>query len=127
MITINGITLPDELIWVDEYEWSTVKATTKRTVQGKHIVLRSLMPSDAGRSITLTSDNSWTSRLLIHELHLLSNEVDLSLFLQMHDGRSYLCKFRHWDPPCLQAELLVPTAFPEDETLYKLTLKLAVI
>lgn len=127
MIILDSLEMPDELYWIDEHTWSSIKATTKRTIQGKHIVLTTKAPSDAGRTITLSSDDAWATRTVVETLFDWSNELGKELFLQMHDNRTYLCRFRHWDIPCVQADMVVPTAFPTADTLYKITLKLAVI
>jgi len=127
MITLDTIELPEEMIWQDEFEWAAVKANTKRTIQGKHIVRESLVPDDAGRDITLTSDNAWATRSEVEVLRSLTDELTREFILTMHDGRTFSCRFRHWDPPCFSADLILDHAFPDADTLYRITLKLAVV
>ncbi len=127
MITLEGLQLPNEMVWIDEFEWSKVKATTKRTIQGKFIVQEGQVPSDAGRSITLASDDAWIERDDVQTLQEMSNIPGRELLLTMHDGRTYLSRFRHWEESPFSAELLINTAYPNNETHYKLTLRLAVV
>ena len=127
MITLDGLELPEELIWVDEMSWSEIKATTKRTIQGKFIVQENKVPSQAGRNITLTSDDAWIDRTDLLQLQDWSNELGKELFLVLNDGSSYLCRFRHWDDNVLSNEQISPTAFQDGLTQYKLTIKLAVV
>lgn len=127
MISINGFALPEEMKWVDEFEWAQVTSSVKRTIQGKFIIQESTMPSDAGRKITLASDDAWATRADVVYLRNLVDIPDGSFTLLMHDLRTYNCAFRHWDAPCFSAEMVVPTAFPIDATWYKITLKLAVV
>lgn len=127
MITLEGLTLPDECVWLDEFDWSEVKATTKRTIQGKFIVQEAKVPSDAGRNITLASDDAWILRTDVQTLQTMSNDPGRQLLLSMHDGRTFLCRFRHWEESPFSAELLINTAYPDNETHYKLTLRLAVV
>lgn len=127
MIILDGMNIPEELRWVDEFGWASIKASTKRTVQGKFIVQQSPVPSDSGRNITLMSDNAWADRATVLILRNWTDELDKQLGLQLNDGRSFLCRFRHWDMPCLEADDLIESAFPNDDTLYKVTLKLAVV
>ena len=126
MITLDGFELPEEMIWLDEFTWSTVKATTTRTIQGKYIVRESSVPDNAGRPITLTSDNAWAERDAVIQLRSWTDDTLRELVLVMHDGSTFACRFRHWEEP-LTAELVLPHAFPESTTLYKITLRLAVV
>jgi len=124
---LDGLQLPEELIWADEFDWSGIFASTKRTIAGKFIVQEVQAPSDAGRIITLTSDDAWAERTVLIALQEMSRDLGRQLFLEMNDGRTFLCRFRHWDIPVMSSEMVLPTAFPEDVTNYKLSLKLAVI
>jgi hypothetical protein len=126
MITLEGMQLPDELMWIDEFEWSDVKATTKQTIQGKFIVQEAKVPSEAGRHITLSSDDSWITRNDVLILQEMTNDTGRQFLLSMHDGRTYLCRFRQWDMPCIDVEMLIQTAYPDVKTQYKITIKLAV-
>jgi len=127
MITLDGFELPEEMIWIDEFAWSTVKATTTRTIQGKHIVRESQVPDNAGRLITITSDNAWATREDVIILRDMTDDPLRELALVMHDLTTYQCRFRHWEDPCFSAELVLPLAFPDDETLYNINLKLSVV
>lgn len=127
MILLDDLELPDELIWVDEFDWSDVKATTKRTIQGKFIIQEISTISQAGRSLTLTSDYSWIERSDLLKLQEWSNEVGKEMAITMHDGRVFICRFRHWDVPVLSSEMVITTAFPEAGTYYRLNIKLVLL
>ena len=127
MITLDSFELPEEMLWTDEFEWSTVKATTTRTIQGKHIVRESSVPDNAGRPITLTSNDAWATRADVIVLRAMTDEPLREFTLVMHDARTYTCRFRHWDAPCFSAELVLPLAFPDDDTLYRINIKLAIV
>ena len=119
--------LSEELRWIDEFAWASIKASTKRTVQGKFIVQQSPTPSDSGRNITLSSEQAWVTRTTLLQLRQWSDELDKQLVLQLNDARTFLCRFRHWDMPCIEGGDIIESAFPTADTLYKLTIKLAVI
>ena len=127
MILLDAIELPEEMIWQDEFEWATVKANVKRTIQGKHIVRESQVPDNAGREITLTSNDAWATRAEVTILRDLTDELLRVFTLTMHDNRTYQCRFRHWDVPCFAAESVLPLAFPDDDTYYNITMKLAIV
>jgi len=127
MITLDTLELPDELIWIDEFEWSDVKANTKRTIQGKFIVQELALISQSGRNVTLTSDDSWIERSDLLTLQDWSNTLGKEMTLTMNDGRVFFCRFRHWDTPVLASDMIRPTAFPEAGTNYRLNIKLVVL
>ena len=56
MITLNGVTLNDSLIWTDEYDNQTVSQNIQRTVLGNLVVQN--MPISKGNIITLQAQSS---------------------------------------------------------------------
>lgn len=126
-LKLDSLVLPSELIWQDEMEWTTVRASTKRTVQGKNIIRENSVPSESGRPITLISDYAWISRSDVLTLQSWESVIGKQMALQMHDGRLYVVRFRHWDLPAMNAELVYPNAYPTSTTQYNLMLKLSVI
>ena len=127
MITLDGTELPEELMWADEFNWQIVQASAKRTIQGKFITQSTKAPSEAGRKMTLTSEYAWAARSLLELLHSWTEDPDLTMTLVMHDTSSHTVRFRHWDPPCIATEMVLPTAFPDADTYYNITLKLAIV
>ena len=126
-ITLDTLTLPGELIWADEYTWGQVRSSVKRTVQGRVIVRENTVPGEAGRFITLESNNAWIQQVDLKTLREWLDTPDKEMLLTLHDSRTFTCRFRHWDSPCIESSLLLPTAYNDDNTYYKLTLKLMVI
>ena len=126
-ITLDTLTLPDELIWQDEFNWDTIQSSVKRTVQGKLIVAQQTAPSDAGRPITLTTDNAWIQRSDLETLHAWAKDMTKTMTLIMHDGVNYPVRFRHWEKPVLSGMPLIEIADHDADTWYNLQLKLAVI
>lgn len=53
MITLNGVTLSDDLIWEDEFGHAEVSQNVQRTVLGNAVI--SSFPKTGGKTITLTS------------------------------------------------------------------------
>lgn len=127
-ITLDTLTLPPELVWQDEYIWGQARSTAKRSIQGILIVRENLIPDEGGRYITLTSDNAWMLRSDLDILRSWTDELAKVMTLTLHDLRTYQCRFRHWDSPCVGAEtVLSGLAYPEAGTYYKLSLNLLVI
>jgi hypothetical protein len=78
MITLThaggAITLPDDLAWPDEFDWSPVVASEQRTLTGALIVHHSTAQS--GRPITLESAGaSWYPRTQVLALQALLEQA----------------------------------------------------
>lgn len=128
MIALDTLTLPDELLWRDEFEWSDVAAVEKRTIGGKLIIQEGRAVESTGRPITLGGDSAWISRSDLATLKGWADELDKSMTLVLHDSREFTVKFRHSEKPVLQAESVAGYADPEDADQYALTgLKLVVV
>ena len=68
---LDTLTLPDNFIWVNEFEWSPVAQSTERSLTGALVVSES--EKSYGRSIVLgDGENSWLNRQQLGELFVLS-------------------------------------------------------
>lgn len=124
---LDAVDIPDEMLWTDKYAWAKIRSGTKRTIEGKLHVRESLLPSDSGRPITLESSDAWATRAIVDVLYGMTQELDKSMTLTLNDASTITVKFRHWELPVLTATPIIETAFPTYDTLYIITLKLAVI
>ena len=125
-ITLDTTTLPADLNWVDETEWSPVEQTICHTLTGSLLVEASAKL--AGRPISLGGDAeaSWISRATVLELMAMAAVPGKTMTLDYH-GRIFVVAFRHHDPPALEAEPIVPLIPPADEDWYSLKLKLMAV
>ncbi len=121
------LSLPDDLLWSDEHNWSPAVASVSYLVTGALLIQSATRL--AGRPITLTGapDMAWVTR---SEVNVLREWAALPLgsntgrfVLTFVDGRSFTVAFRHADG-ALEAEPV--TGFPArtDSDFYRLTLKL---
>ncbi|ADE14182.1 conserved hypothetical protein [Nitrosococcus halophilus Nc 4] len=122
-ITLDAITLPEDLSWTDEYSWSPVVQNSEFTLTGALILEEGTQ--QAGRPITLQSPagGAWTTRATAEALRaklLANNDMTLTL----HDGRAFTVRWRHGDTPLEAAPVLEGLADPDTDTLYDLTLRL---
>ena len=128
MIVLDTVTLPEEMHWMDEFEWSDVKASTKLTLHGKMIVENSTVLGSKGRPITLGGDSAWIKREDLLYLMEWAQVPNKQMGLTINDGRVFIVGFRLWEPPVIVTEPLTGTNHPDAETLYKLTeLRLALV
>jgi hypothetical protein len=126
-MTLDTLALPDQLVWVDEYGWSDVKASKDYTLQGKLIVEQSVVSGSKGRPITLQSENAWMTRSDLNTLYAWAQEAGKEMTLTLHDSTLYNVCFRHWDAPVIEAENITGTPHRDADIEYILTLKLAIV
>ncbi len=127
MIQLENLQLPDELVWVDETDWTPVAQNEEYFLAGSLGVQTSVKLS--GRPMTLTRKNGevWVSRALILSLMALAAEPGKEMTLTMHDGRVFRVMFRHSDGPPLIAEPVIEYNIPPEWAYYSLALHLFII
>jgi len=125
-ITLDTLTLPSELRWIDEYSWSAVKSNIKYSLQGRRKVAEYSVYNEAGRPITLVGEDSWITKSDLDTLLSWSEDTDKQMTLTFHDSSVKYVRFRFSDNPFIEVTPISPTAYPSASTVYRLTLKLEV-
>lgn len=126
-IILDGMELPEELIWIDEFSWNPIRVNEKISLGGIRHITESLLPFESGRLVTLSSDDAWIERDDLKDLFSWSKELNKNMTLVMHDNTEYTVRFRHLDPPVLEYEPIIISAFVDGNAIYRLTIKLEVI
>jgi hypothetical protein len=121
-ITLDAITLPEDLSWTDEYAWSPVVQNAEFSLTGALIIEEATR--QAGRPFTLQSPDggAWTTRAVADGLRA-KLAANTSMTLTMHDGRTFTVRWRHGETPLEAVPVLDGLANPDANTLYNLTLK----
>jgi hypothetical protein len=124
-ITLNTVTLPVDLIWNDEFDWSPIQQTKAYTLTGALVLESGKML--AGRPITLAGDqnSAWASRETVKALYALL-DTNPTLTLTLNDARTFSVKFNHESQP-IQARPLIDFNNLADSDFYTLTLKLITV
>ena len=121
-ITLDAITLPEDLIWTDEFSWQQVKQKKQYTLTGALIIQSGKKLK--GRPITLKGDekSAWITR---STLVALNNKIALmaEMTLTMNDGATYNVIFNAESNP-IDAQPIIDFNNPDDADFYSLTLKL---
>jgi hypothetical protein len=123
-IILDGLTLPYDCIWEDEFSWSGVQAAQRFTLQGTQIIESSQVHSGAGRPITLYSADAWIERADLLTLHGWAQDAGKTMTLTLHDGRRFYVQFRHWEAPVIEAEHIRKISEPGSNDNYILKIKL---
>ena len=121
-MTLDTLTLPDDLVWADEFDWTPVKQTLTEAVDGSLIVETGLRLQ--GRPITLVgaADSGWILRGTLKALYALAQTASPRT-LVLNDSRSFTVIFRHGEKP-IEAAPVISFANPGDDDAYTLTVRL---
>lgn len=125
-ITLDGLTLPDDLDWQDEFDWAPVAQTQTTTLTGSIIVEENAIPE--GRPITLVAgdDFAWATRLQVKQLKTKEAVLNTPMTLTINDMGSFSVVWRR-DPVGVEAKQLIQIADPVDGDRYLLTLRFTVV
>ena len=125
---LNGINLPPDLLWTDEYEFAPVRVKKDISVVGNQIL--QVAKQIAGRTITLASGErgAWLTRAQLDQLVALRDDDTLiTMPLALPDGRTFSVVFDLTQSPCFTAAPLRPGKFVEAGDYFKVTLKLMTV
>lgn len=121
MITLDAITLPADLEWVDEFAaWSPLVRRDARSISGA--LVRQVSTQQGGRPITLASgSDAWATRSTVVALQAKLDAPDADMTLSLH-GTDYTVRFAPDNP--LTATPILRVSPPDDDDPYAITLRL---
>lgn len=124
---LDTVTLPDDLFWSDEFDWSGVGQTIKRSVTGASVIQEQLM--QFGRPIVLAGSETagWVTRAVILDLFALAAQADKEMTLTLGDGRVHQVRFDRSGGAPIEAREVLPVANPGVDSLYYVTLRLITV
>jgi hypothetical protein len=121
--SLDGVPLPDGLVWTDEFANAAVAQSVKRALDGSLVVFYGGIQS--GTQITLTSepDAGWFTREQVEAIELRARSPGAMYPLTLR-GQSSLVMFRHHEAPAFEATPLISRPNPAPGDFYLGTLKL---
>ena len=124
-ITLDSISLPDDLIWTDEYDWQGVEQSQSRSLGGRLFVQSRTVTK--GRPLTLTGyvDAAWVYRSILDALSALAGE-NITMTLTLNDGSTYQVLFRYQDQ-AIEAAAVIDYNDPDAADFYTLVVKLVIV
>lgn len=118
--------LPPELYWVDEFDWTDVKGSHKRSCTGSLIVLQSI--ANGGRPITLggKSDMNWAPRHMVEKLRGWASVIGtkLEVTLTYNGDTTTLKAMFDTTAKCVEATPVNEYESPKPTDDFHLTLRL---
>jgi len=124
-ITLDSITLPDDLIWTDEHNWQSIEQSQSRSLGGRLFVQsRQLIK---GRPITLTGyeDAAWIDRATLDALYVLA-EQNITMTLTLNDASTYQVLFRY-EEQAIEAAAVIDYNNPDVDDFYTLVVKMVIV
>jgi hypothetical protein len=125
MIKLDDLELPNQLEWVDEFDWTPMKQVVTPTLTGALVIDQRTTP--IGRPITLKSNGGvWAARSMVLTLKQWEGTLSKKMTLTLHDGRTFKVAFNA-DPVAVTAEPIIRVNNPEPNSRYAFDIKLIVI
>ena len=123
---LDTLTLPDDFLWVNEFDWSPVAQSVDRSLTGALMVFES--EKAYGRSIVLgDGENSWLTRAQLDLLFTLSENLTHKMPLTLADGRSFTVVFDRSEGSPIEALPILPSTAPSPTDFYAVTLRLLTV
>lgn len=95
---LGAIQIPRGLVWVDEFDWSSLETAAERGITGAQII--DAAENIGGRPITLQGieNAGWLTRAILLSLHAMASALDendkLVVYpLTLADGRTFSVTF----------------------------------
>ncbi len=122
-MTLDGIELPDDLLWVDEFDWNPVAQDIDRSLTGALMIQE--QAKLYGRPITLTGGDEagWVSRETVNQLTAVCEQTNKTMTLVLPDNNTFTVIFNRSSTPII-AQPLLPSSAPALNSFYYLTLNL---
>lgn len=122
-ITLDGITLPDDLVWSDEHNWSPVRQSIDKSLNGALIVQESAQLK--GKFITLVGDQTvWVTKATLELLEVKANTPNLTMSLDYWGTVVNVIFLRSGDKSPIQSKQIVELANPDNDHIYSIVIKL---
>lgn len=124
---LDTITLPDDLLWINEFDWNPVEQNVDRSLTGALLVQE--QGKQHGRPIILSGgvEAGWVDRTTAVALLTLSEQANKVMTLTLSDDRQFSVIFDRDGGSPIEAQQILPFAYPEDDHKYSLTLNLLTV
>lgn len=124
-LTLDGLALPPDLLWVDEFDWTPTEQTETRTLSGALVI--ETAQKLAGRPITLagTRESGWATKAQVDSVFAKLSNVGV-MVLAMPSGATFNVTFRHKDKP-IESNPIIDYQIMDADDPYDLTIKLMTV
>lgn len=125
-ITLDHVQLDDQLQWVNEFEHNPIEQTREHSITGALMIQEGVKLY--GREIDLRSNGgAWTPLSVVHQLEALRDELGRVMLLTLPGDRQHHVIWNRTGGAPLTAEPLFREAYPTDDSLYLVNLRLLTV
>jgi len=123
-MTLDDLTLTDNLVWLDEFRHNTVEQTRERSLIGGLLIQEGV--KQYGRPITL---NGWLDRQTLDALYAKEATPGPGLPLTLPDGRTYTVVFDRSRGIAVEADPIFQytAASTDPDWQYQVTIRLVTV
>ena len=125
---LDTVTLPDDLVWRNEFEWNQAVQSQDRTLSGALVVQTAA--NLYGRPIRLEggTDGGWITRATAKALCALEADPTLVMTLTgLNDEAPLSVMFDRANGPAFESQMIMRWANPDDTTWYSCALRLITV
>ncbi|MET4694998.1 hypothetical protein [Endozoicomonas lisbonensis] len=122
-MTLDTIELPDDLLWINEYSWSPVEQTTERSLSGAFLVQEQSVQHGRPIQLSGSEESGWVNRSTVEALLQLAITPNKIMNLTLADNRQFSVIFDRSNNSPIEAQQILPYAYPDDSYQYSLTLR----
>lgn len=124
---IGGVTLDNDLIWTDEFQFTSTAGTANRTIDGHMIV--QVATTTGGQPMTLTggADFGWQKRSTVLALQVLADWPEDTIEVTLPDGRVFQTQLRVEEQPCIAFTPVTTASAPGADFWYYGTVNLRIV
>lgn len=122
---LDDLTLPADLIWIDEFDWTPIQQTQTYSITGALII--ECGTKQAGRPITLSGDAN-SGLISRADLKILQTKLTAAtpLVLTLNDARTFNVIFNHTQKP-IESKPWIDYSTPDDSDLHTLKISLLAV
>ncbi len=123
LMQLNTITPPDDLLWLNEFEWNPVEQTTEQSLTGALLVQKGQLMHCRPIILSGNGKAGWVSRLTVKSLFALFKAANKTIMLTLPDSRQFWVIFDRSNGALIEAQEVLPFTYPEDSDRYFITLR----
>ena len=125
---LDTVTLPDDLLWQNEFEWNQNDQSQERTLSGAMVVQTAARLY--GRPIRLQGgqDGGWITRATAKAIRALETDPTRVMTLTgLNDEAPLAVMFDRTSGPAFESQMIMRFAGPSDQTWYSCALRLITV
>ena len=125
---LDTVTLPDDLLWQNEFEWNQNTQSQDRTLSGALVVQTAARLY--GRPIRLQGgqDGGWITRATAKAIRALeADPTRVMTLIGLNDEGDLAVMFDRTSGPAFESQMIMRFANPDDTTWYSCALRLITV